>query len=156
MKKTILIILLFLPVMAFAEDMVKVKVQKSTLFEEPKFFSGVVASVKYGDNLELLDKQKGWCYVDFEEQKGWIHESGLTSSKVSLGAIFVGGSSSSATHDEVALAGKGFTPEVERGYQESNPEMNFALVDLIERYKVHDYSLQKFIKEGGLKTGEVE
>ena len=156
MRKTILFIALFLPIMAFAADVVKVKVQKSSLYEEPKFFSGVVASVKYGDNLELLDRQKDWCYVGFEEQKGWIHESGLTSSKVSLGTIFVGGSSSSATHDEVALAGKGFTPEVERGYQQSNPEMSFALVNLIERYEVNDYSLQRFIKEGGLKTGEVK
>lgn len=156
MRKLVFIFALFLPVMAFGGEMVKVKVQKSTLFEQPKFFSGVVTSVKYGDKLELLDKQKDWCHVTFQGKTGWIHESGLTSTRISLGTIFVGGSSSSPTQDEVALAGKGFTPEIERGYKKSNPEMNYALVDKIERYNVDDKSLYFFIRQGGLKIAEVE
>ncbi len=156
MRKLVFLFVLFLPVIAFGEEMVKVKVQKSTLFEQPKFFSGVVTSVKYGDKLKLLDKQKDWCHVTFQGKAGWIHESGLTSTKVSLGTIFVGGSSSSPTQDEVALAGKGFTPEIERGYKKSNPEMNYALVDKIERYNVDDKSLYFFIRQGGLKIAEVE
>ena len=156
MRKLIFLFALLLPVMAFAGDTVKVKVQKSTIFEQPKFFSEIVASVKYGDKLDLLDKQMDWCYVKFQKQKGWIHESGLSSTKVSLGTIFVGGSSSSPTQDEVALAGKGFTPEIERGYKKSNPEMNYALVDKIERYSVDDKSLYNFIRQGGLKIAEVE
>ena len=51
-------ILLFLPGMAQAGKMVKVKVQKSTIFQQPKFFSKVVTSVNYGDQLEMLDKLK--------------------------------------------------------------------------------------------------
>ncbi len=156
MRKLIFIFALFVPAMAFAGETVKVKVQKSTIFEQPKFFSGVVASVKYGDKLKLLDQQKDWCHVKFRNQKGWVHNSGLTSTKVSLGTILVGGASASTTHDEVALAGKGFTPEIERGYEKSHPEMNYALVDRIERYTVDDNTLYKFIRNGGLKIGEVE
>ena len=55
MKKAVFMILLIVPVIVFASDVVKVKVQKSTLYEEPKFFSRVVASVTYGDNMELLE-----------------------------------------------------------------------------------------------------
>jgi hypothetical protein len=90
------------------------------------------------------------------EQKGWIHKSSLTSAKFNLRTIFVGTSSPSATHDEVALAGKGFTPEVEGGYKESHPEMNYALVDQIETYDVESDSLYDFIMRGGLRIPEAE
>ncbi len=53
--------------------------------------------------------------------------------------------------DEVALAGKGFTPEVENSYRAKHPEMNFALVDRIESFRVAPAKLQAFIKEGDLK-----
>ena len=56
--------------------------------------------------------------------------------------------------DEVALAGKGFTPEVESSYRSKHPEMNFAEVDKIESFKVDPASLQTFIKEGDLKPDE--
>ncbi len=53
--------------------------------------------------------------------------------------------------DEVALAGKGFTPEVESGYRSKHPEMNFAEVDKVETFKVDPATMQTFIKEGDLK-----
>ena len=53
--------------------------------------------------------------------------------------------------DEAALAGKGFTPEVESSYKQKHPEMKFAEVDKVESYKVDAATLQTFIKEGGLK-----
>jgi hypothetical protein len=52
--------------------------------------------------------------------------------------------------DEVALAGKGFTPEVESGYRAKHPEMKFAEVDKVETFKVDPAALQTFIKEGDL------
>ena len=42
----------------------------------------------------------------------------------------------------MALAGKGFTPEVESGYRSKHPEMNFAQVDQIEGFKVDPATLQ--------------
>jgi len=53
--------------------------------------------------------------------------------------------------DEVALAGKGFTPEVEAGYRAKHPEMDFGQVDKVESFKVDPATLQAFIKEGDLK-----
>jgi len=155
-RLTLIFILLFLPlpVVVLAGNMVKVKVQKSTIFQEPNFLSSTVASVEYGAQLEMLDELKDWIHVKFEGRRGWIHKSSLTSSKFNLGTIFVGTSSPSASHDEVAIAGKGFTPEVEDGYKQSHPEMNYAMVDEIESYRVEDDSLRDFIKRGGLKIAE--
>ena len=156
-RRLVLVFILFLvPTLALTPKMVTVKVQKSTVFHEPNFFSRSVTSVEYGDQLEILDELKDWVSVAFRGQKGWIHKSSLTSSKFNLGTIFVGTSSPSATHDEVAIAGKGFTPEVESGYKKSHREMNHALVDEIESYRVENDSLRDFIRHGALKIAEAE
>ena len=51
----------------------------------------------------------------------------------------------------MALAGKGFTPEVETGYRAKHPDLDFSKVDKVESYKVDPATLQAFIKEGDLK-----
>ena len=56
----------------------------------------------------------------------------------------------SATENEVSLAGKGFTQEVEDELRSENPEMKFDLVEDIERYAVSESDLFEFIKKGGL------
>jgi hypothetical protein len=152
----IILLLLAFPGLAQAGKTVKVKVEKSTVFEQPRFFAKVVTTVKYGDHLEMLEETNDWARVRFGEHRGWIHKSCLTSARLNLGAILVGGSSSSTTEDEVALAGKGFTPEVEQGYKGSHQGMNYALVDEIERYEVDDDSLHDFITQGGLRIKEAE
>jgi len=157
MRRFVVIALLFtFPGLAQAGKTVKVKVEKSAVFEEPRFFAKVVVTVKYGDRLELLEETNDWARVIFGEHRGWIHKSCLTSAKLDLGAILVGGSSSSTTEDEVALAGKGFTPEVEQGYKKSHRDINYALVDEIERYEVDDASLRDFITRGGLRIKGAE
>jgi hypothetical protein len=69
----------------------------------------------------------------------------------SLPGLLTGTPVKETSSDEVALAGKGFTPEVESSYRSKHPEMNFAQVDQIESFKVDPASLQTFIKEGDLK-----
>ena len=69
----------------------------------------------------------------------------------SLPGLITGTPVKQSSSDEVALAGKGFTPEVENGYRSKHPEMDFAQVDKIETFKVDSATLQAFIKEGDLK-----
>jgi hypothetical protein len=70
---------------------------------------------------------------------------------LNLPGLITGTPAKETKSDEVALAGKGFTPEVESSYRSKHPEMNFAQVDQIEGFKVDPASLQTFIKEGDLK-----
>ena len=69
----------------------------------------------------------------------------------SLPGLITGTPVKQSSSDEVALAGKGFTPEVETGYRSKHPEMDFAQVDKVEGFKVDPATLQAFIKEGDLK-----
>jgi hypothetical protein len=154
MYRWIVWLVLFFPITAFAEDRVKVNVQKGTVYEEPRFFSGAVGSVRYGQELEKVGESRDWLLVNTDGGKGWIHRSAVRSTKVSLGAVLFGGSSTGPKEDEVALAGKGFTPEVERHYGESHPETDYAAVDEIESFTVGQDSLRRFIEEGGLQVTE--
>jgi hypothetical protein len=155
MKKAALIVLLLVPALCLAGETVKVKVQKTSLFEQPNFFSKTVATLQFGDQLEMEEMVKDWAKVKFGPQKGYIHQSALTSTKVDVKTLlFSSSSSSGASQDEVALAGKGFTPEVEKNYGKAHPEMNYALVDEIEHYSVDPNSLRSFIRRGGLKGSE--
>ena len=70
---------------------------------------------------------------------------------LNLPGLLTGTPAKETSSDEVALAGKGFTPEVESGYRAKHPEMDFAQVDKVESYKVDPAALQAFIKEGDLK-----
>lgn len=155
MKKAMLLVLFLVPALCLAGEMVKVKVQKTSLFEQPNFLSKTVATLQFGDQLEMEEVVKDWAKVKFGQQKGYVHQSALTSTKVDLKTLLFSSSSSSGTsQDEVALAGKGFTPEVERNYGKAHPEMNYALVDEIERYSVDPNLLRTFIQRGGLKVSE--
>jgi len=154
-KLTLIFCVLLFPMLSNAGDNVKVKVKMSTIYEDPRFYSPVVATVGYGEKLEMTGEQGDWAFVEFQGRSGWIHKSSLTSDKINLGTIFFGGGSSAATEDEVALAGKGFTPQIEGAYRQGRPEMNYAMVDRIENYYVDERSLQEFIEKGGLRIREV-
>jgi hypothetical protein len=155
MKRTMILIFLFVPAICLAGETVKVKVQKTILFDQPNFLSKTVATLQFGDQLEMEEVVKDWAKVKFGQQKGYVHQSALTSTKVDMKTLlFSSSSSSGASQDEVALAGKGFTPEVEKNYGKAHPEMNYALVDEIERYSVDTNSLRSFIQKGGLKVSE--
>ena len=82
--------------------------------------------------LALLAPTAGWC-------------------QFSLPGLLTGTPVKQTSSDEAALAGKGFTPEVETGYRAKHPEMDFAQVDKVETFKVDPATLQAFIKEGDLK-----
>jgi hypothetical protein len=94
--------------------------------------------------------------VEYQGKTGWINRQAfgkpqVASSGFSLPGLLTGKPVKETSSDEVALAGKGFTPEVESGYRAKHPEMNFAMVDKIETFKVDPATLQTFIKEGDLK-----
>ncbi len=71
--------------------------------------------------------------------------------QLNLPGLITGTPVKQTSSDEAALAGKGFTPEVETGYRAKHPEMDFAQVDKVESFKVDPATLQAFIKEGDLK-----
>ena len=53
-----------------------------------------------------------------------------------------------------ALAGKGFTKDLEAAFRDRNKNADFATVDRMESYKVTQHQSERFIKEGSLRLAE--
>jgi uncharacterized protein YgiM (DUF1202 family) len=136
-------------------EVLKVTQPNQSLYPEPDFASTPVASVPEGAEVNVETQAGDWYKVEYEGKAGWLNRQAFgkpqASSGFSLPGLLTGKPVKETSSDEVALAGKGFTPEVENSYRSKHPEMNFAQVDKIESFTVPPAKLQAFIKEGDLK-----
>lgn len=150
MKKKFWIILLALLAMTslgFAATL-KIITQEAVIRKDKRFFAPVVARVPYGEMVEELERQGDWLRVNYRGQQGWIHISVVQEQKFRL---LTGEKAAEPSRDEVALAGKGFTPEVERSFRDKNPRMRFDLVDYVQSYRIEEKQLQAFLQGGNLR-----
>jgi len=145
--------LLCSPALAGAETM-KVSQANQSLLSEPNFSGTPIAPVPAGSEVNVVTTSGDWLKVEYQGNTGWMHRGAFAQAQTQkmggLPGMLFGGGVQQTKSDEVALAGKGFTPEVEAGYRQKHPEMNFVLVDQVEGFTVDNAKLQAFIKEGGL------
>ncbi len=138
---------------AWGETM-KVTLGSQSLYGEPNFSGTPIAPVPQGAEVQVVSRSGDWYRVEYQGNAGWMHRQAFTRAqapKLSLPGVLFGGGVKETKSDEVALAGKGFTPEVEAGYRQKHPDMNYGQVDQVEGFRVDDAKLQAFIKEGGLQ-----
>ncbi|MGE5894193.1 MAG: hypothetical protein ACM34I_09080 [bacterium] len=143
------LVLAFLMASPLFAETARVVTRENAIRESCRFFAPVKAKVRYNDAVAILSREGDWYRVRFKGTTGCIHKSALEEKKFSLSGLR-GSKPSAASQDEVALAGKGFNPQVEKSYRGKNPDLDFRAVDLIEAYDVPDSKLMEFMKEGGL------
>lgn len=131
-------------------QIVTVRVLRAKVMKKPKFIGGVAGSVSRGQQL-TFKKAKGDWYQVSGRVSGWVHRTNVVDKRVKLSSKPGGGGS--ASRDEVELAGRGFTPQVEGEYRRKNPNFDFSHVDAIEKLEVPDAEVEKFMQEGGLVIG---
>jgi hypothetical protein len=117
------------------------------------FFADTVGVLSYGDQVTVLRQDGRWVEVSKAGQPpltGWIASTSLTTKRITAA-----GSGTSASADELALAGKGFSEEVENSYRDSGAQgaANYAEIDAIEAITVSQEELLRFLTEGHLTTG---
>ena len=136
-------------------EVLKVTQPNQSLYPDPDFGSTPVAPVPVGAEVNVESQAGDWYKVTYQDKTGWLNRQAVVQaaagSQFNLPGLLFGTPVKQTSSDEVALAGKGFTPEVENSYRAKHPEMNFALVDRIESFRVSPAKLQAFIKEGDLK-----
>jgi len=136
-----------------AAGTMKVTQGSQSLRGEPNFSGTPIAPVPQGAEVNVVTISGDWYKVEYQGNTGWMHRQAFAQAqapKPSLPGMLFGGGVQQTKSDEVALAGKGFTPEVEASYRQKNPDMNYAQVDQVESFQVDPAKLQAFIKEGGL------
>jgi uncharacterized protein YgiM (DUF1202 family) len=120
----------------------------------PSFLGKLVATVNYGDRLQVLEQQGEWSKATAPDgQTGWIHRSALTKKKIVMKAGEQD-AQNAATGEELALAGKGFNSDVEADFKAKNQQIDFTWVDKMEQIKETPEAMQQFLKDGGIKPVE--
>ena len=152
MKKEVWILLLglcFMTSVALAAT-VKVITQEAVIRKDKRFFAPAVTRVPYCSVIQESGREGDWLRVSYKGKAGWIHVSAVQEQKFQLSSL-AGGEAQEASQDEVALAGKGFTPEVEKAFRDKNPKMRYDLVNQVQSYKVDEQKIQTFLQAGNLK-----
>jgi hypothetical protein len=138
-------------VFAAGQKMMSIQVKKGEIRSTPSFLGNIVARLSYGDRVYVREEKGHWVRVGLpgNSHEGWIHTSVLTSKKI----IFKSGAANvqtSASSDELALAGKGFNKQVENEFKGKNPNINYAWIDRMEKFVVSEKQIKQFLKEGEL------
>ncbi len=129
---------------------VKVITQEAMIRTDKRFFAPALVRAPFGAALEELGREGDWFRVNYQGKEGWIHKSAVQEQKFQLSSL-AGGQAEEASRDEVALAGKGFNPEVEKAFRDKNPKMRYDLVNQVQVYRVEEQKLQAFIRAGHLR-----
>jgi phage gp46-like protein len=140
---------LLLAVSAAAAETVIVIVRKTSIRRDRQFYAPTIVEAELGDSFTVLGREKGWVKVGAGAGEGWLHESAVTAKKVTVSAEGPAGGRVDA--QDVALAGKGFTPQVESEYRKKNPKDDFAAVDRMEKLGASDTAVAAFLAEGNLR-----
>ena len=135
-----------------AGSIVTVRVLTAKVMKNPKFIGPAAGDVSRGAQLKFEEAKGDWYRVS-GTVTGWIHKTNLTERQVTLSSKPGGEGAGNASRDEVELAGRGFTPQVEGEYRNKNPNLDFSHVDKIEKTSIDPGELEAFVAEGKLAGG---
>jgi len=122
-----------------------VAVQTAVVKDAAGFFAKDLGNLALGDAVRLINDDGKWSQVQAGNVTGWVASSSLSARRVVA-------SNTAVTASEVAMAGKGFSPDMEMEYRKSG--LDYSMVDSMERITVPADDLLRFINEGRLSRGE--
>jgi uncharacterized protein YgiM (DUF1202 family) len=128
---------------------ITVRVLTAKVMKAAKFIGPVAGNVSRGEQLVVAETQGDWFRVT-GKFNGWIHRTNVANQAVALSSKPGGNGSGTASKDEIELAGRGFTPQVEGAYKSKNPNLDFAHVDGIESTSIDPSELEAFVNQGRL------
>ena len=133
-----------------AKQLMSVALKQAPVRDKPSFTGKVLATLLYADRVTIEETRGDWFRISFPAKKiasGWVHKSAVQAKEIVLKAGQSAGTSASS--GEVALAGKGFSEEVEAEYKKEHA-LDYAAVDAMESYVVAPERVTAFAAAGGL------
>ena len=148
------IVLMVAGIVWAAGEVFSVQVKSAKLRSRPSFLGSVVNTLDYGSEVTVLAKRGPWTKVKGSDSAaGWLHKSALSEDRIVLAASS-DAVNTGASSDEVALAGKGFTEEVEAEYKKEHGELDYTWVDRMEKIVVQPQEAERFLAEGKIEPNE--
>jgi Bacterial SH3 domain len=143
--------ILFVPLYANTQETLSVQVKEGELRATPSFLGRIVARVAYGDRVNVVENRGAWKKVSPSggRSQGWMHTSALTTKRIALKAGQTN-VQTGATQNELALAGKGFSEEVEAAFRKGNKNLDYTWINRMENFKVSPEQMQNFLVQGNV------
>jgi len=136
-------------VLALAAKVMNVQVRDGQIRDNPSFLGKIVSRAAYGQPVDVLQEQGDWLKVSLPGgASGWMHRSALTDKKLALASG--SGAAEGVSGKEMALAGKGFSAQVEADYRRGHGG-DYAAIDRMERITYDPATLLAFLAQGGIK-----
>lgn len=124
-----------------------VAVKSAAVKSSAGFFSSVRGYLPEGEAVTVLREQNRWVEIRSSTNvSGWVSSGSLTTKRV----IATGRQYSVR---EVAMAGKGFSVEIEAEYRQAT-QVDYSFIDSMEAMRVPPENLLNFLNEGHLARGE--
>ncbi len=140
---------------ALAAQQLSVQVRETQLRARPSYLGAGGATVAYGTRLTVVGEQGPWRQVTTPDgQRGWLHLSVLSEKKLRLQSGGDDRAAAGADQDEIALAGKGFTEEVEQSYRRGNQAADYTWVDRMATWRVTPDEALAFLVAGEVVPAE--
>lgn len=149
--KVLLVLLALCAGVALAAGSMSVQVQSCKVRATASQLGKVVATVNYGDVLQVGDPQNGWYQVTVNGVTGWVHESALSKKTVAMSSG-TGDAATGASSEEVAMAGKGFNQQIENEMK-AQGKLDYTWVDKMSKLKPNEGEIALFRAQGGLVGG---
>ena len=129
-----------------------VQVRESELRSVPGFLSQIVTKLELGDELTYTSTRADWYQVAMPEtgQTGWIHQSSVRENKQTTLQLAGEGTTRTVTSREIALAGRGFSENMEGQYGAEN-NLDFSAVDELEARRVSPDQIVAFVLDASLR-----
>lgn len=150
---TVLMVLSFTPRVPAEPVSMSVQIKQGAVRSTPSFVGQVVGTLNYGERVLVTEQKPGWMKVSAGSVSGWMHASSLTEKRLEVKAG-AGTVQTGATSEEMALAGKGFSADVEAQFRAQNRSANFAAVDHMEQRQVTQQEMMQFLRAGGVSPRE--
>jgi hypothetical protein len=151
MKKTLVILILFVVSLIAAQttgSTMYVAVKKADVKESTGFFAPVRGALELGNPVTVVRVRDKWTEIRSANPalSGWVISAALTGRRVISSGY-------TPRAGEVAMAGKGFSGEIEQIYR-AEEKLDYSPVDAMESFGVPESELYAFLTEGHLATGE--
>lgn len=127
----------------------KIQVREVQVKSAPNYLASSVGTLGYGAPISVESEDGNWYRIS--SPAGFIpkNSTGKGSASIEPGERYA---AKGVTHDETALAGKGFNPAVEGQYKSSSASLAkaYGQVDRVEAIRISEGELSSFITQGKL------
>ncbi len=137
-----------------AGQIMTVQVRETNMRGAPSFTGGLGAAVTYGQQVSVLEERGAWFRVSAGGQEGWLHKNALSDRKLALSSG-AQDTAATASEREISMAGKGFSPQVEKEYRAAHPE-GYAQVEKMLAVNYSEKDLYAFLTAGKVTPKQEE